>query len=93
MAASGSVVDDLIPANKKNEKTIVRISQLSTLVIGLLSILLASTMENVLSLMLYAYAFMVYGLFVSIVAAMFLKNYIRWRPYFPCLSEERLPLG
>src|SRR5690606_22863649 len=57
MAASGSVVGDLIPKNRKNQKSIVRISQLSTLVLGLMAILLASTMENVLSLMLYAYAF------------------------------------
>ncbi|HTO15947.1 MAG TPA: sodium:solute symporter family protein [Edaphocola sp.] len=74
MAASGSFVGDLIPESKKNEKTIVRFSQISTLVIGGLAILLASTMENVLSLMLYAYAFMVSGLLVPIVAAMFLKE-------------------
>lgn len=74
MAASGSVVGDLIPKNRKNQKSIVRISQLSTLVLGLMAILLASTMENVLSLMLYAYAFMVSGLFIPIVAAMFLKK-------------------
>src|SRR5690606_923046 len=74
MAASGSVVGDLVPANRKTKDTIVRYSQLATLVLGILAILLASTMENVLSLMLYAYAFMVSGLFVPVVGAMFLRT-------------------
>lgn len=74
MAASGSLVGDLIPQHKKNEKTIVRFSQIATLIIGLLAILLATTMENVLSLMLYAYAFMVSGLLIPIVMAMILKK-------------------
>ena len=74
MAASGSIVGDLIPERMKTQRSIVRISQFSTLIIGLLAILLASTMENVLSLMLYAYAFMVSGLFVPIIAAMILKK-------------------
>jgi SSS family solute:Na+ symporter len=74
MAASGSVVGDLIPRRfKEQDKRVVRLSQLFTLLIGLLAILLASTMEQVLSLMLYAYAFMVSGLFVPVVAAMILK--------------------
>jgi len=75
MAASGSVVGDLIPSGrKKANKQVVRLSQLATLCIGLFAILLASTMENVLSLMLYAYAFMVSGLFVPVIGAMFLKK-------------------
>lgn len=75
MAASGSVVGDLIPVRRKGEnKAVVRFSQTATFLIGLFAILLASTMENVLSLMLYAYAFMVSGLFVPVVAAMFLKQ-------------------
>lgn len=75
MAASGSVVGDLIPVHKKgNNKSIVRISQAATLIVGVVAILLASTMENVLSLMLYAYAFMVSGLFVPVIAAMILKR-------------------
>src|SRR5690554_4668426 len=73
MAASGSVVGDLIPEHRKNQKTIIRYSQTSTFLLGTLAILLATTMENVLSLMLYAYAFMVSGLFVPIVAAMCLR--------------------
>lgn len=75
MAASGNVVGDLLPKSlKKDHKSVVRLSQISTFVIGALAILLASSMENVLELMLYAYAFMVSGLCVPIVAAMFLKK-------------------
>lgn len=74
MAASGSVVGDLIPDKQKNGKTIVRYSQISTFMLGALAILLATTMENVLSLMLYAYAFMVSGLLVPVVGAMFLRT-------------------
>lgn len=75
MAASGSVVGDLVPKKNKGEhKTVVRFSQVSTLLLGVFAILLASTMENVLDLMLYAYAFMVSGLCVPIVAAIFFKK-------------------
>ncbi len=75
MAASGSVVGDLVPQSSKgSHKQVVRFSQYSTLAIGVTAILLASVMENVLELMLYAYAFMVSGLSVPIVAAIFLKQ-------------------
>ncbi|MGV3631812.1 MAG: sodium:solute symporter family protein [Bacteroidota bacterium] len=75
MAASGSVVGDLVPEGRKSRSnSIVRLSQFSTLFIGLTAILLASLMENVISMMLYAYAFMVSGLLVPVVAAMFLSK-------------------
>lgn len=75
MAASGSIVGDLIPRYfKRNNRSIVLLSQLTTLVIGTFAILLASVMENVISLMLYAYAFMVSGLCVPILAALFLRR-------------------
>lgn len=75
MAASGSVVGDLVPHSMKGQhKKVVRFSQVSTLAIGVFSILLASVMANVLELMLYAYAFMVSGLCVPILAAIFLKK-------------------
>lgn len=75
MAASGSVVGDVVPASMKgSHKQVVRFSQVSTLAIGVFAILLASVMENVLQLMLYAYAFMVSGLCVPIVASIFLKK-------------------
>ncbi len=75
MAASGSVVGDLVPVGRKGtHNSVVRFSHVSTLAIGVFAILLASVMENVLELMLYAYAFMVSGLCVPVVAAVFLKR-------------------
>lgn len=75
MAASGNVVGDLMPQHKKkNNASIVRMSKMATLIIGVFAILLASTMENVLSLMLYAYAFMVSGLLIPVIAALMFKK-------------------
>jgi SSS family solute:Na+ symporter len=45
-----------------------------TLAVGLFAILLASQMQNVLELMLYSYAFMVSGLFVPVIGALFGKK-------------------
>ncbi|OJW84642.1 MAG: sodium:solute symporter [Bacteroidetes bacterium 46-16] len=105
MAASGSIVGDLVPKHKKgSNKRVVRLSQVATFMVGVLAILLASTMENVLSLMLYAYAFMVSGLFIPVVAAMMLKKRYP-QPAFVSMitggtttilliiSEVKLPLG
>jgi len=73
MAASGNFTTDILRLSKQNPKSI-RYSQLATLVIGILAILLATMMQNVLDLMLYSYAFMVSGLFVPVLGFMFLKN-------------------
>lgn len=72
MAASGSVVSDFIKA--KDAKKSLRLSQMATFCIGLLSLLLASIFENVLSLMLYSYSFMVSGLLVPLIGALFFKR-------------------
>lgn len=77
MAASGNVVMDLLAKIFKmdNESSaFVRISQIVTLLIGALALYIASNMENVLKLMLYSYAFMVSGLFVPIIGALFWKK-------------------
>ncbi len=77
MAASGNVLTDIlqkffrIPENHKRN---LRISQLLTLLLGTLALLLAFAMENVLELMLYSYAFMVSGLFVPVIAGLFWKR-------------------
>lgn len=74
MAASGNVVSDIIGNLKDvdhHSDTFLRFSQITTLVIGGLALLLATTMTNVLDLMLYSYAFMVSGLFVPIIGALY----------------------
>lgn len=73
MAASGNFITDILRLSKEDAKSI-RYSQLATLVIGILAILLATKMQNVLDLMLYSYAFMVSGLFVPVLGFMFLKK-------------------
>jgi len=77
MAASGNVQIDILSKIfkfKKNTKSQLRVSQIVTLTIGILSLLLASYMTNVLALMLYSYAFMVSGLFIPIIAALYWKK-------------------
>ncbi len=77
MASSGNILTDILDKlfNLKNDnKFILRLSQGITLVIGALALLLALSMQNVLELMLYSYAFMVSGLFIPILGALFWKK-------------------
>jgi SSS family solute:Na+ symporter len=77
MASSGNVLTDILDKifNFENKpKTVLRISQILTFTIGGLALLLALTMQNVLDLMLYSYAFMVSGLFIPILGALFWKR-------------------
>jgi solute:Na+ symporter, SSS family len=77
MAASGNLLTDILSKIFRldgSQKKMLRISQFLTLVVGVLALLLASTMENVLELMLYSYAFMVSGLLVPVIGAFYLKR-------------------
>jgi SSS family solute:Na+ symporter len=73
MAASGNLTTDIIGKyfNHKSLKEEIRISQLVTLAIGIVAIIIAWQMTEVLSLMLYSYAFMVSGLLVPVIAGLF----------------------
>jgi SSS family solute:Na+ symporter len=73
MASSGNFLTDIFKVDHNNPKAI-RISQILTFVIGAVAILLASQIPNVLELMLLSYAFMVSGLFVPVLAALFMKK-------------------
>jgi len=77
MAASGNAVTDIIEKFfniKGDQKKVLRISQIMTFVLGAFALLLATTMKNVLELMLYSYAFMVSGLFIPVLGAFFWKK-------------------
>ncbi len=77
MAASGNVVSDIlnrIIRVDQNTTTFLRISQLATLVIGVVALLLATAMTSVLDLMLYSYSFMVSGLFIPVLGAFFWRH-------------------
>lgn len=90
MASSGNVVTDIIgrftPFNP-DSKAFVRISQIVTLIIGALALLLAAAMTNVLDLMLDSYAFMVSGLFVPVIGALF------WRRSTPSGAMTAMIIG
>lgn len=77
MASSGNVVSDIIGRFKEFDSespAFLRMSQIATLVIGLCALLLAGMMTNVLDLMLYSYAFMVSGLLVPVIGALYWKK-------------------
>ncbi|WP_194774417.1 sodium:solute symporter family protein [Pararhodonellum marinum] len=73
MAASGNLTTDLMGKWLKGKSDAIgmRWSQLLTLLIGSVALLIALHMTNVLELMLYSYAFMVSGLLVPIIAGLF----------------------
>ena len=77
MASSGNVLTDIIIVIRKkaiSDKHQLRLSQFLTLGLGLFAIFLATFMENVLAVMLYSYAFMVSGLLIPLLAAVFFKQ-------------------
>ncbi|WP_073851035.1 sodium:solute symporter family protein [Pontibacter flavimaris] len=77
MASSGNIVTDVLShffkIDHDSPKTL-RLSQLVTLLVGAFALWLATMMTNVLDLMLYSYAFMVSGLFVPVLGALFWKR-------------------
>lgn len=107
MAASGNIVTDIIAKFHKRElshKKELQLSQWVTLAIGVFAILLASQMQNVLELMLYSYAFMVSGLFIPVLGALFWKKSHPTAAFWSMLfggsttillivTENKLPFG
>ena len=72
MASSGNILTDVL--KKHNSKNGLRYSQILTLLIGVLALLIALKMTSVLDLMLHSYSFMVSGMFVPVLAALFTKK-------------------
>lgn len=92
--------------NFKDHKQFLAFSQVITLAIGVLAVLLALSMENVLSLMLYSYAFLVSGLLVPVIGGLFWKKANATAAFWAMLlggsttvlvtllvPEKRMPLG
>ncbi len=74
MASSGNLVNDVLERylwRDLSERATIRLSMGATAVIGITAVLLAAQFETVLSAILYAYAFMVSGLFVPTLGAYF----------------------
>jgi len=77
IAASGNLVNDIVEGLGhpfQSQKKAIRISQISTLLIGALALILATVFQTVLEIILHAYAFMVAGLLVPTLGAYFWKK-------------------
>lgn len=77
MASSGNIVSDVIGYFRKmnpETKSFFRLSQVMTLVIGIMALIIASSVTNVLTVMLSSYAFMVSGLTVPLLGGLFWKG-------------------
>lgn len=73
LAASGNLMTDILKIPTEHTKGIT-ISQVLTMAVGLISIVLATMMTSVLDLMLMSYAFMVSGLIIPVLALLFLDK-------------------
>lgn len=72
MAASGNVITDILKQHKAGR--IMLLSQIVTLLLGAIALLISWKVPNVLELMLHSYAFMVSGLLVPVLVGIFLQN-------------------
>ncbi len=77
IASSGNVVNDILERYSfKNwsHKRLMFLSQIVTLVIGALTLLIAASFQSVLDIILHAYSFMVAGLFIPTLVALTSKR-------------------
>jgi solute:Na+ symporter, SSS family len=77
MASSGNFVNDIIEryfCPNIKAKASMRLSMIATFIIGVLAIIMASHFNSVLDAILYAYSFMVSGLFIPTLGAYFWKR-------------------
>ena len=72
MAASGNILTDVL--KKHNSPKGLLYSQILTLLIGIIALLLALKMTSVLDLMLHSYSFMISGMFIPVSAVLFSKK-------------------
>ncbi|MFW5851849.1 MAG: sodium:solute symporter family protein [Bacteroidota bacterium] len=72
MASSGNLLTDVL--KKHNHANSLRYSQILTLLVGTVALLLALTTTSVLDLMLYSYSFMVSGMLVPVLVTIFAKK-------------------
>jgi len=77
MASSGNVLTDIYLKLRRNafsQKQSILMSQTITLTLGIMALTLAIKMTNVLDMMLYSYSFMVSGLFIPVLGAIYQKK-------------------
>ena len=73
LAASGNFVTDILGLKELNKRTI-RISQIITFFVGGAAIIIATSMQSVLDLMLLSYSFMVSGLLIPVLGILLSKK-------------------
>ncbi|WP_372795110.1 sodium:solute symporter [Lutibacter sp.] len=73
LAASGNFVTDILGLKHLNKNNI-RISQIVTFLVGGVAIIIATTMQSVLELMLLSYSFMVSGLLIPVLGILLSKK-------------------
>lgn len=73
LAASGNFVTDILGLKELNKRTI-RISQIITFFVGGAAIIIATSMQSVLDLMLLSYSFMVSGLLIPVLGILMSKK-------------------
>lgn len=73
LAASGNLMTDILKIPNHHSKGIL-FSQILTMLVGVIALVLATLMTSVLDLMLMSYAFMVSGLFIPVLAMLFQKR-------------------
>ncbi|MDT8342539.1 MAG: sodium:solute symporter family protein [Longimicrobiales bacterium] len=74
IASSGNLVGDLLqrsPLRIRDPRRLIRVSQASTLALGMAAVIIAWRFDQVLDAILNAYAFLVSGLFVPTLGAYF----------------------
>ena len=77
IASSGNLTNDIwmkIFTKNKSAKFIIIVSQIATLVLGILAYVMANSFTSVLSVVLQAYGFMVSGLLIPTLVAYFSKK-------------------
>ncbi|MBN2384767.1 sodium:solute symporter family protein [bacterium] len=96
MASSGNFVNDIIQhyfMPEATTKTLVRLSQIITLFIGVIAVIIAASFTMVLDAILYAYAFMVSGLTAPTLAAYFWKRTSARAAFWSMISGGTLTLS
>jgi SSS family solute:Na+ symporter len=77
MASSGNFMNDIVERyflRGLSDRKSIRYSMVATLVVGVAAVLMAAQFTTVLDAILYAYAFMVSGLFIPTLGAYFWKR-------------------
>jgi SSS family solute:Na+ symporter len=95
IASSGNIVNDILERyilKNRSDKSLIRISQISTLIIGSMTLLIAGSFNTVLEIILHAYSFMVAGLFIPTLGAYFWKKSNPKAAFYSMLSGGILTL-